>query len=103
VTDPAAPDLAHVALRVWVRAGCPGDVAAMGDVMRQVLDVVLPEHDRRRSENTTMNDLVRAAQDMDYQYRPRSKSWHRVPDDQVRRLIAGALAAIADPETAGAA
>jgi hypothetical protein len=48
VTDPAAPELAHVALRVWVRAGCPGDVAAMGDVMRQVLDVVLPEYDRRK-------------------------------------------------------
>jgi hypothetical protein len=41
-----------------------------------------------------MEDLVRAAQEYDWQNRPRDGSWTRVKDSQVARLLLGAKLAI---------
>ena len=46
VTAVAEPELAKVAWRTWVRLGCPADVAGMG----RLLDVVLPEYERRKED-----------------------------------------------------
>ena len=45
------PELAKVAWRAWVRHGCPADVAGMG----KILEIVLPEYERRR-EGGNVND-----------------------------------------------
>ena len=46
VTATIEPELAKIAWRTWVRLGCPADVAGMG----RLLDVVLPEYERRKGD-----------------------------------------------------